>query len=211
MLNQGYGKIINTASMASLIGEWWELTVVLQNPYFNYYRCYLNQLNLYWEGVNHWHFVLEEMYYKIFIDTIFQHLSVLYVLEHLLLFIEEAESPPLTPMHWWHRRGAGALPRNFRQTRLSAASCASVMFTSHLKAFVLVFAPVPAGFISLSLPTGVSTNAAESAVSSKAPINHCNIWNEIPTAELIWKAVTCWWTEAHVTKIDQLHKLSIAL
>lgn len=103
MLNQGYGKIINTASMASLIGEWWELTVVLQNPYFNYYRCYLNQLNLYWEGVNHWHFVLEEMYYKIFIDTIFQHLSVLYVLEHLLLFIEEAESSPLI----WCTGGTG--------------------------------------------------------------------------------------------------------
>lgn len=96
MLNQGYGKIINTASMASLIGEWWELTVVLQNPYFNYYRCYLNQLNLYWEGVNHWHFILEEMYYKIFIDIIFQHLSVLNVLEHLLLFIEKVESPSLT-------------------------------------------------------------------------------------------------------------------
>lgn len=143
MLNQGYGKIINTASMASLIGEWWELTVVLQNPYFNYYRCYLNQLNLYWEGVNHWHFVLEEMYYKIFIDIIFQHLSVLYVLEHLLLFIEEAESPSLTPAHWWHGRGAGAATSNFRQTRLSAGSCAPGMFTSHLKAFVPVFAPVP--------------------------------------------------------------------
>lgn len=99
MLNQGYGKIINTASMASLIGEWWELTVVLQNPYFNYYRCYLNQLNLYWEGVNHWHFILEEMYYKIFIDIIFQHSSVLNVLEHLLLFIEKVESPSLTLVH----------------------------------------------------------------------------------------------------------------
>lgn len=89
MLNQGYGKIINTASMASLIGEWWELTVVLQNPYFNYYWCYLNQLNLYCAKVNHWHFVLEKMYYKNFIDTIFQHLSVLSILEHLLFFIEE--------------------------------------------------------------------------------------------------------------------------
>lgn len=106
MLNQGYGKIINTASMASLIGEWWELTVVLHNPYFNYYRCYLNQLNLYWEGVNHWHFVLEEMYYKIFIDIIFQHLSVLNVLEHLLLFIEKAESPSPSLVHGHHRRGA---------------------------------------------------------------------------------------------------------
>lgn len=163
MLNQGYGKIINTASMASLIGEWWELTVVLQNPYFNYYRCYLNQLNLYWEGVNHWHFVLEEMYYKIFIDIIFQHLSVLNVLEHLLLFIEEAESPSLTPTRWRHGRGAGALPRHFRQTCLSAGSCAPVMVTSHPKAFVLVFAPVRPGFISLWLPTGVSTTAAESA------------------------------------------------
>lgn len=38
------------------------------------------------------------MYYKIFIDIIFQHLSALYVLEHLLLFIEEAESP-LSLMH----------------------------------------------------------------------------------------------------------------
>lgn len=211
MLNQGYGKIINTASMASLIGEWWELTVVLQNPYFNYYRCYLNQLNLYWEGVNHWHFVLEEMYYKIFIDIIFQHLSVLYVLVHLLLFIEEVESPSLTLMHWWHGRGAGALPGNFRRRCLSTGSRAPGMFRSHPKAFALNFAPVPVVFISFSLPTGVSTNAAESAVSSKAPINHCNIWTEIPTAELIWKAVTCWWTEAHVTKIDQLHKLSIAL
>lgn len=106
MLNQGYGKIINTASMASLIGEWWELTVVLQNPYFNYYRCYLNQLNLYWEGVNHWHFVLEEMYYKIFIDIIFQHLSVLNVLEHLSLFIEKAELPSLTLVQGYQRRGA---------------------------------------------------------------------------------------------------------
>lgn len=211
MLNQGYGKIINTASMASLIGEWWELTVVLQNPYFNYYRCYLNQLNLYWEGVNHWHFVLEEMYYKIFIDIIFQHLPVLYVLEHLWLFIEEVESPSLIPRHWWHRRGAGALPSDFKQMRLSVGSCTPVMFTSHPKAFSTGFLPGTRGFISLSLPTGVSTNAAESAASSKAPINHCNIWNEIPTAELIWKAVTCRWTEAHVTKIDQLHKLSIAL
>lgn len=144
MLNQGYGKIINTASMASLIGEWWELTVVLQNPYFNYYRCYLNQLNLYWEGVNHWHFVLEEMYYKIFIDIIFQHLSVLYVLEHLLLFIEEVESPSLTGMHWWHGRGAGAPPIHFRKMWLNAGSRgAHLMFTSHTKAFVSVFAPVP--------------------------------------------------------------------
>lgn len=133
MLNQGYGKIINTASMASLIGEWWELTVVLQNPYFNYYRCYLNQLNLYWEGVNHWHFVLEEMYYKIFIDIIFQHLSVLHVLEHLLLFIEEAESPSLTPMQWWHGRGAGALPSNFRKMPLSAGSCAPGMLQATRK------------------------------------------------------------------------------
>ena len=142
MLNQGYGKIINTASMASLIGEWWELTVVPQNPYFNYYWCYLNQLNLYWEGVNHWHFVLEEMYYKIFIDIIFQHLSVLYVLEHLLLFIEEAESPSLTLLHWWHGRGAGVLPVHLGQTRWSAGACAPVMFTSHPKAFVPVLAPV---------------------------------------------------------------------
>lgn len=145
MLNQGYGKIINTASMASLIGEWWELTVVLQNPYFNYYRCYLNQLNLYWEGVNHWHFVLEEMYYKIFIDIIFQHLSVLHVLEHLLLFIEEVESPSLTPTHWWHGRGAGALPVHFRKTWLSEGSrSGALMFMSHPKAFVPVFARVPA-------------------------------------------------------------------
>lgn len=42
-------------------------------------------------------------------------------------------------------------------------------------------------------------------------INPCNIWNEIPTAKLLWKAVTCWWAEAYVTKIDQLHKLSRAL
>lgn len=143
MLNQGYGKIINTASMASLIGEWWELTVVLQNPYFNYYRCYLNQLNLYWEGVNHWHFVLEEMYYKIFIDIIFQHLSVLYVLEHLLLFIEEAESP-LSLMHWWHGRGADDLPSNFGKMLLNVGISAPALFTSHPKTFVLLFTPVPA-------------------------------------------------------------------
>lgn len=211
MLNQGYGKIINTASMASLIGEWWELTVVLQNPYFNYYRCYLNQLNLYWEGVNHWHFVLEEMYYKIFIDIIFQHLSVLYVLEHLLPFIEEAESPSPTRVQGWCGRGAGALPSQFRRTPLSGEVLPPWWLQTTQKLLCCFFAPVCAGFISLSLPTGVSTNAAESAVSSKAPINHCNIWNEIPTAELIWKAVTCWWIEAHVTKIDQLHKLSIAL
>lgn len=42
-------------------------------------------------------------------------------------------------------------------------------------------------------------------------INPRNIWNEIPTAKLLWKAVTCWWAEAYATKIDQLHKLSIAL
>lgn len=208
MLNQGYGKIINTASMASLIGEWWELTVVLQNPYFNYYWCYLNQLNLYWEGVNHWHFVLEEMYYKIFIDIIFQHLSVLYVLVHLLLFIEEVESPSLTLMHWWHGRGAGAISGAGVWARGAVPPWCLEATQKLLRS---LFALVPVGFISLSLPTGVSTNAAESAVLSKAPINHCNIWTEIPTAELIWKAVTCWWTEAHVTKIDQLHKLSIAL
>lgn len=142
MLNQGYGKIINTASMASLIGEWWELTVVLQNPYFNYYRCYLNQLNLYWEGVNHWHFVLEEMYYKIFIDIIFQHSSVLYVLEHLLLFIEEVESP-LCLMQGWHGRSAGAFPTNFRKMCFSAGSGALLMFTRHPKAIVPFLATVP--------------------------------------------------------------------
>lgn len=146
MLNQGYGKIINTASMASLIGEWWELTVVLQNPYFNYYRCYLNQLNLYWEGVNHWHFVLEEMYYKIFIDIIFQHLSVLYVLEHLLPFIEEAESPSPTRVQWWCGRGAGALPSHFGQSPLSGGSSAPGMVTNHPKAFTLFFCPSMCGF-----------------------------------------------------------------
>lgn len=187
MLNQGYGKIINTASMASLIGEWWELTVVLQNPYFNYYRCYLNQLNLYWEGVNHWHSILEEMYYKNFIDIIFQHLSVLNVLEHLLLFIERVESPFLTLEHGYHRRGA--VPSLLlQQTPWHVGSWAHKMFTSHPKDFVPIFALVPVGFITFSLPTGACTNAAESAVSSKGPINHCNIWNEIPTAELIWKA-----------------------
>lgn len=56
------------------------------------------------------------------------------------------------------------------------------------KDFVPIFVLVPLGFITFSLPTGACTNTAESAVSSKAPINHCNIWNEIPTAELIWKA-----------------------
>lgn len=75
-----------------------------------------------------------------------------------------------------------------RQTPQHVGSWAHKMLTSHPKDFVPIFALVPTGFITFSLPTGACTNAAESAVSSKAPINHCNIWNEIPTAELIWKA-----------------------
>lgn len=138
MLNQGYGKIINTASMASLIGEWWELTVVLQNPYFNYYRCYLNQLNLYWEGVNHWHFILEEMYYKIFIDIIFQHLSVLNVLEHLLLFIEKVESPFLTLVP---RERCWFPPCCSRKTPWHVGSWAHKILTSHPKRFLCHYLP----------------------------------------------------------------------
>lgn len=42
-------------------------------------------------------------------------------------------------------------------------------------------------------------------------VHSCNIWNEIPTAARLWKAVTCWGGEASATKIDQLHKLSRAL
>lgn len=36
MLNQG-NEIINTATLASLIGEWWTLRVELQNPCLNYH------------------------------------------------------------------------------------------------------------------------------------------------------------------------------
>lgn len=135
MLNQGYGKIINTASMASLIGEWWELTVVLQNPYFNYYQCYLNQLNLYWEGVNHWHFVLGEMYYKIFIDIIFQHLSVLSVLEHLLLFIEEVELLSSSLTRLLYKRGVSLSSNNFRKMHQLSESGALSVFTVLPNAF----------------------------------------------------------------------------
>ena len=102
-------------------------------------------------------------------------------------------------------------PRSSRANTLECRSLCPCDVYKPPESFCAGPCPGIRGFISLSLPTGVSTSAAESAVSSKAPINHCNIWNEIPTAELIWKAVTCWWTEAHVTKIDQLHKLSIAL
>lgn len=62
------------------------------------------------------------------------------------------------------------------------------------------------------LPTGVTTDPVLFAVLSKRePINSWNIWNEIPTAKRLWKAVTRWWAEAYATKIDQLHKLSRAL
>lgn len=42
------------------------------------------------------------MYYKFFIDIIFQHLSVLSILEHLLLFIEEVglELPEADTFHY---------------------------------------------------------------------------------------------------------------
>lgn len=82
------------------------------------------------------------MYYKIFIDIIFQHSSVLYVLEHLLLFIEEVESP-LCLMQGWHGRSAGAFPTNFRKMCFSAGSGALLMFTRHPKAIVPFLATVP--------------------------------------------------------------------
>jgi len=37
MLNQGYREIINIATLASLIGEWWTLRVQFQNPCLNYH------------------------------------------------------------------------------------------------------------------------------------------------------------------------------
>lgn len=37
MLNQGYGEIINIATLASLIGEWWTFRVWLRNPCLNYH------------------------------------------------------------------------------------------------------------------------------------------------------------------------------
>lgn len=43
------------------------------------------------------------------------------------------------------------------------------------------------------LPTGVTPGPVLfAALSKRASINPRNIWNEIPAAELLWKAVTCW-------------------
>lgn len=115
----------------------------------------MNQLNLYWEGVNHWHFVLGENVLQNFYDLIFQHLSVLHVLEHILLF---------------YRRGGVTLLES--DTLIMEETCwcnslnLSTMYNISEKCALLVFTVYPKAFhSSLNCNTSCSVSLCRQQVS----------------------------------------------
>ena len=237
MLNQEYREIINIATLASLIGEWWALRVQFQNPCLNYHppEC-SDEVILWLPSISpKFLWVVCKTMVRLKDFKVREKKSVLcFVLQNYVRYLKPFQKHPWYcwsshPGWWchpgdvWHNleiflvhlvgeaRGAGEHPTTHRISAWDKELVQNVHRAEFHKHCPRTIHPLYSWFHH-RLPTGVTPGPVPfAALSERASINPRNIWNEIPAAELLWKAVTCWWAEAYATKIDQLHKLSRAL